>query len=227
MKKIVLAFLIFIGSVSTSSSQTTDDAGLWCTFNLEKALSQKFSLFLTEEYRIRENFSQHNLFYTDLGISFKPVKILKISLSYRTIQKFQEENTISFRNRVTFDILLKQKVGKLMFSYRQRLQTEYRNVYSSELGTIPEWYTRSKLTLKYDTDRALTPYVSAEYRFQINNPRSVESDMLWHRQRYQVGFDYKKSERNTFGVYYLIQKEWNVSAPQNLYILGLEYTFTL
>lgn len=227
MKKIAILVLISIGYISQANAQVTEDAGLWCTFNLEKALTQKFNLFITEEYRVRENFSQHNLFYTDLGVSFKPVKLLKLSLSYRTIQKFQEENTISFRNRFTFDILLKRKFGKLIFSYRQRLQTEYRNIYTSELGAIPEWYTRSKLTIKYDTDKALSPYISAEYRYQINNPRSVESDKLWHRQRYQVGFDYKKNERNTFGVYYLIQREWNVSAPQYLYILGLEYTISL
>ena len=227
MKKIAILFLVSIWFIPQSQAQVTEDAGLWCTFNVEKALTQKFSLFITEEYRVRENFSQHNLFYTDLGASFKPVKMLKFSLSYRTIQKFQEENTISFRNRITFDILLKQKFGKLVFSYRQRIQSEYRNVYSSELGAIPEWYTRSKLSIKYDTDKKLTPYVSAEYRYQINNPRSVESNKLWHRQRYQVGFDYKKSERNTFGVYYLIQREWNVSAPQSLYILGLEYTISL
>lgn len=227
MRRFAILILISLGYTSQLNAQATDDAGLWCTFNVEKALSQKFSLFITEEYRVRENFSQHNLFYTELGASYKPVKFLKFSLSYRTIQKFQEENTISFRNRFTLDVLLKEKIGKIIISYRQRLQTEYRNVYSSELGTIPEWYTRSKLTLKYDTDKALAPYISAEYRYQINNPRSVETDKLWHRQRYQVGFDYKKNERNTFGVYYLIQREWNVSAPQNLYILGLEYTISL
>ncbi len=231
MKKIALLFLISFGFFYESHAQTTDDAtndaGLWCTFNVEKNLSQKFSLFITQEYRVRENFSQHNLFYTDLGASYKAANFIKISLSYRCIEKFIEDDAISFRHRASLDVLLKKKAGPLGFAFRQRLQSEYRNLHSSELGAIPEWYTRSKLTIKYDLDKPLTPYVACELRYQINNPRSVETNNLWHRVRYIVGLDYKKSDRNTFGVYYLIQKEWNVSVPQNLYILGLEYTITL
>ncbi len=227
IKKIALLFIIAIGLTSKSFAQANDDAGLWCTFNVEKALNQKFSLFITEEYRVRENYSQSNLFYTDLGASFKPTDFMKISLSYRCIEKFIEDDAISFRHRVMLDVLLKKKAGQLSFAFRQRLQGEYRNIYSSELGAIPEWYTRSKLTIKYDLDKPVKPYIACELRYQINNPRSVDVNNLWHRGRYIVGLDYKKSERNTFGVYYLIQREWNLSAPQNLYILGLEYTISL
>lgn len=227
MKKIAILFIISIGFTSQSFAQATDDAGLWCTFNVEKALNQKFSLFITEEYRVRENYSQSNLFYTDLGASFKPADFIKISLSYRCIEKFIEDNAISFRHRGMLDVVLKKKVGPLAFSFRQRLQGEYRNLYSSELGAIPEWYTRSKLTIKYDFNKPVTPYIASELRYQINNPRSVDVNNLWHRSRFILGLDYKKSDRNTFGVYYLIQREWNISAPQNLYILGLEYTISL
>lgn len=227
MKKIIFLAALSLGFVSQGFSQASNDAGLWCTFNLEKNINQKFSLFLTEEYRVRENFSRNNLFYTDLGFSYKPLDFMKVSLSYRNIEKFTNDNTISLRHRFTVDVVLKKKLNQLSFAFRQRLQTEYRNVYSSELGAIPEWYTRSKLTIKYDLDKPVTPYVATEFRYQINSPRAVDSNKLWHRGRFIAGIDYKKSDRNTFGVYYLIQREWNVSAPQNLYIIGLEYTLTL
>ncbi|HLC83267.1 MAG TPA: DUF2490 domain-containing protein [Bacteroidia bacterium] len=227
MKRIPLVFFILIGVTSNSSAQATDDAGLWCTFNVEKNLTQKFALFLTEEYRVRENFSQNNLFYTDLGLSYKPADFIKISLSYRCVEKFVEDNTISFRHRGMLDIALKKKFGNFAVSYRQRIQAEVRNVYSSDIGNLPEWYSRNKFQIKYDLDKPITPYIATELRYQINNPRSVESDKMWHRCRGFVGLDYKKNDRNTFGVFYMIQKEWNVSEPQSLYILGLEYTLTL
>lgn len=227
MKRIAIAFFILFGLSSKSFAQATDDAGLWCTFNLEKNLTQNFSLFLTEEYRVRENFSQTNLFYTDLGLSYKPADFIKISLSYRCVEKFVEDNAISFRHRGMLDIALKRKFGNFAVSYRQRIQAEVRNVYSSEIGNLPEWYSRNKFQIKYDFDKPVTPYIATELRYQINNPRAVESDKTWHRVRYFVGLDYKKNDRNTFGVFYMLQREWNVSAPQNLYILGLEYTLTL
>lgn len=227
MKKITIFFLFSIGVASSSFAQATNDAGLWCTFNLEKNVNQKFGLFLTEEYRLRENFSQTNLFYTDLGFFYKPADFIKIALSYRCVEKFTEDNVISFRHRGMLDISLKKKFGNFALSYRQRIQAEVRNVYSSEIGNIPEWYSRNKFQIKYDFDKPVTPYIATELRYQINNPREIESNKLWSRARYFVGLDYKKNDRNTFGVFYMIQQEWNVSAPENLYILGLEYTLTL
>ena len=50
---------------------------------------------------------------------------------------------------------------------------------------------------------------------------------MFHRQRYIVGIDYKKNDRDSFGLYYLYQDEFNVSTPQNIYIVGLEYTISL
>lgn len=214
------------GGASTFA-QSTNDAGLWTTFNIQKDLKKNVSVFLTEEFRLRENFTRLNLFYTDLGVAVRPFKFLKVSLAYRMIDKFLIDNTFSYRHRLMLDISLKKKAGQFSLSYRHRLQSELKNIYSSADGTIPEWYSRSKFELKYDTDKPVRPYISAEFRYQINDPRNVESERTFHRQRYIVGLDYKRNDRDTFGIYYLIQNEYNVSAPENIYIVGLEYTLTL
>ena len=227
MKKQFFLLSVFIFLITNGFSQATSDAGLWATFNLEKKLKRNFSVFVTEEFRLRENFTRLNLFYTDLGISVRPAKFLKVSLSYRMIDKFLIDNTFSYRHRLMLDILLKEKFGPIALSYRYRLQSEVRNVYSSEDGNSPEWYSRSKFELRYDLDKPITPYIAAEFRYQINDPRNVESDDLLHRQRYIVGLNYKRDDRNTFGLYYLIQNEFNVSSPESIYIVGLEYTISL
>lgn len=208
-------------------SQATNDAGLWATFNIEKKLNKKFGLFLTEEYRRKENFTRTNLFYTDLGVFVKPLDFLKVSLAYRPIQKYMDDNTFSYRHRLMLDISVKKKFGNLTASFRERIQAEVRNVYSSEIGSVPEWYSRNKFELKYDLDKPVTPYVAVELRYQFNNPRAVESNKIWHRSRYVFGLDYKYNTKNSFGLYYLIQQEYNVSAPQNLYIVGIEYSLSL
>jgi hypothetical protein len=125
------------------------------------------------------------------------------------------------------DILLKKKFGGIALSYRQRIQSEVRDVYVSEYGRYPEWYSRNKFEIKFDLDKKITPYFATELRFQISNPRSAESDGLWHRIRYVGGIDYQRNKRDKFGFYYLIQNEFNVSEPQNLYIVGLEYSISL
>jgi Protein of unknown function (DUF2490) len=227
MKKTVLLLFILCGFVIHAYAQPTNDAGLWTTFNINKKFKNNFGVFLTEEYRLRENFSRTNLFYTDLGIEYRPLNFLKVSLAYRFIEKYLIDNTYSYRHRLMLNITLKQKLGDATLSYRQRIQSEVRDVYSSAIGSIPEWYSRNKFELKYDIHKPVTPYIAAEFRYQINNPRAVESNRLWHRNRYFAGLDYKVNDRNTFGVYYMIQREYNVSSPQNLYIVGLEYSISL
>jgi len=227
MKKYILFLFIVLSSSINAFSQATNDAGLWATFNIEKKLKNKFSVFLTEEFRLKENFTTVNLFYTDLGIEVRPAKFLKVSLAYRLIEKNLIDETYSYRHRLMLDITVKKKWNNFAFSYRHRLQSEVRNVYSSEDGAEPEWYSRNKFTIKYDFDKPLIPYVAAEFRYQINNPRAIESNATWHRSRYVAGIDYKINEKNTFGLYYLIQNEYNVSAPQNLYIVGIEYSISL
>lgn len=207
--------------------QATNDLGLWTTLNLEKKIKKEFSFFVTEEFRMKENITRLNLFYTDLGFSVQPVKFLKVSLSYRNIEKYAIDNTFSFRHRLMLDIVLKKKVGKLGFFYRQRLQSEVRDVYVSENGHNAEWYSRNKFEIKFDLDKKVTPYIGTELRYQIKNPRNVESDKLWHRVRFIGGIDYQKNKRDKFGLYYLVQREYNVSAPQNQYIIGLEYSISL
>jgi hypothetical protein len=227
MKTIVFLLFILLGFVANSFSQSSNDAGLWTTFNIEKEVKKNVSVFLTQECRLRENFTRLNLFYTDFGLEIHPFKPLKVSLAYRMIDKFLIDNSFSYRHRLMLDISLKQKIGSFSLSYRHRLQSEVRNVYSSNKGGIPEWYSRNKFELKYDLNKHISPYLAAEYRYQIDDIRNDESNGLWHRQRYSIGIDYKKNDKNSYGIYYLIQNEYNVSSPQNIYILGLEYNYKL
>ncbi len=227
MKKALAFILLTYGFVQQASAQAEEDAGLWTTINVEKKLSSKTSLLLTEEFRLRENFSRINLFYTDVGVNYRPYKFLKVEFSYRFIQKYLITDFFSYRHRLMLDITLRDKFGNFAVSYRQRLQSEVRNVYSSESGAVPEWYSRNKFEVKYDLQKKYTPYVATEFRYQIHNPRIIETDGLWHRARYILGVDYDLDKRNTFGLYYLIQREWNVTSPQDLYIIGVEYTLSL
>jgi len=81
--------------------------------------------------------------------------------------------------------------------------------------------------LSYNITEKLGAYIGVEFRYQIHDPRNMESENTWHRMRYQGGLDYEFTTKSKFGVYYLIQREWNVSSPENIYITGLEYSLSL
>jgi hypothetical protein len=227
MKKVIL-FIALAAVFSISGfSQDYPDVGSWNTFNIEKTINSKFTLLFTEELRIKENFTRLNLFYTNLGVEYKLAKNFKAALVYRWIDKYQDDDSYSFRNRLMLDLTVKHKFGNVMISYRNRTQVEARDIYTSADGKMPEWYSRNKVGAKYDLGKRYTPFASAEFRYQLHDPRNIESDKTWHRDRFVLGAEYEINKRNTFSAYYLIQREFNVLSPQNLYIFGLEYTLTL
>jgi hypothetical protein len=208
-------------------SQIQPDAGMWNTISIEKEITKKFSLILDEEIRLRDNFSQLNLLYTNFGASYKIIKGLKVALIYRLIEKYEGTNyTFSFRNRLMLDISYRYKIQDFSISYRSRLQYEVRNYYSSDKGKLPEKFWRNKFEVKYDINK-FTPYVGVELRYQMNDPRNQLADGGWHRARYFIGVDYDINKRNSVGIYYLIQREYYVVDPMDLYILGLQYSLTL
>ena len=215
------------GFAKVSRSPVYADAGSWNTFSISYGLNKKIAILFTEECRIKENYGRLNLFYTNIGLEYKFPKYVKTSLVYRWIDKYQDDNTFSYRHRLMWDASIKYPYRDFTFSYRHRLQVENRNIMSSESGRVPEWYSRNKLEAAYAINNRLSAYFSAEFRYQLHDPRNEESDATWHRTRYQAGFDYDISKQSKVGVYYLIQREYNVSAPENIYITGLEYSLSL
>ena len=224
---LVLSYFFFVSEKNADAQINYPDAGSWNTFNIEYKLNSKINALFTEELRFKENFSRLNLLYTNLGLEYKVNDNIKAAFIYRFIEKYQDDNSFSFRHRLMFDLTLKKKIGNISLSYRHRLQAEERDIYSSKDGYVPEWYSRNKITLKYDTDKRYTPYFAIELRYQIRDPRDWESDKTWHRSRYCLGLDYKVNKKSTLGLYYLIQQEFNVVTPQDLYIVGLEYSISL
>ena len=226
MKRFLACCLLFV-SFSFAYPQNYDDAGLWTTATLEKRLKNNFSVFLTEEFRLKENFSRINLFYTNAGVGWRPYRFLKFEFAYRFAAKKELDESYSMRHHLIFDVAVRRKFNNVTVSYRHRLQSEVRDVQSSEKGGIPEWNSRHKAEIKYDLDKKYTPFASVEFRYQLRNPYSAESDHTWYAYRTAWGVEYELNKKNKLVLNYLIQHEWNVSNPDNLYIVGVEYSYAL
>lgn len=219
----IIIILIFINSFSLFGQKVFRDAGMWNTLSFKHKINKKFALLITEEFRLKENYSQVNLTYTELGVEYTYNKNIKTSFVYRGIQKFQYDNPLSYRNRIQWDVGLKKSFGKFGINYRHRLQLEVKDYFTSENGHFKEWFSRHKIGGKYDLNNKWSVSVSGEYRMQLNDPRSPEYNLGFHRQRYQAGFTYKISSKQDFGMYYLYQNEFTIQNLTDIYILGVEY----
>jgi len=229
LKKHFIFTLVFLGHFIGAYSQVEQDAGLWTTFTIQKRITKKISIVVDQEFRLRENFQRINLFYTNAGIDYKINKNIKLSPSYRAIQKMRLDNTVSHRHRLSMDATVKKKFNKITLAERVRYQIEVQDYLTSRKGHLPEQFLRFKTDLKYDLGFKITPFVSCELRYQIRSWRG--NDMYYnnrfHRIRNIVGADYEINNKHNITFYYLIQNEFNVPDIENIYIIGLAYTLSL
>src|SRR5947207_14910286 len=103
MKKLLFLLLLFTPGVMQGQS-LPEDAWLWNTVSINKQLSRKWSLGVDEELRLFDNMSRVNLFFTNVGVSYKLSKVFKFSLVYRFINKNQDDEYYSERHRLYLDI---------------------------------------------------------------------------------------------------------------------------
>lgn len=222
-------FYCFLFFVIAAHAQDTKDAGLWATFTVQKRINKKINFVIDQEFRLRENFQRINLFYTNIGVDYKVTKWLKISPTYRAIQKKRFDGTYSYRHRLMMDLTFKKKFQKITFSERVRYQIEVQDLYTSKKGKLPEQFLRFKTDVKYTVNDKVTPYVSCELRYQIHSPRGdgPAYDNDFHRIRNVAGIEYNINKDNAVNLYYLIQSEFNISDRESIYIIGIAYTLTL
>ena len=105
---------------------------------------------------------------------------------------------------------------------RERLQTQYVNVNSSENGKVAERYLRNKVTLKYDLGKKYTPFFATELFYQLTNAKGNEFDNV----RYTAGFNYEFSKRASLDLFYLINKAFNTNDPVTDYVSGISFNYS-
>jgi hypothetical protein len=216
---IFLLCLMFLLNTRTTFAQY-NDAGTWISINAEKKITPVFSFTLSEEGRFNENFCELGTFFTDAGLSYKVNKLIKVSLNYRFTNKRKIDDSYSVRHRYYVDLSIRKKFKPIILSFRTRFQSQYTDMFSSSTGLMPSYYSRNKLTLKFDLDKNYTPYISAELFSPLNNP---DGGIFIDNTRYAVGIEYTFNRMHSLDIFYLIQRECNVNNPETDYIIGLGY----
>ncbi|PKP22998.1 MAG: hypothetical protein CVU05_01475 [Bacteroidetes bacterium HGW-Bacteroidetes-21] len=198
-----------------------NDAGLWASVNIEKKLTQAWSLNLSEELRLYENYTELGTVITDFGLNYKFNKNFRISGNYRFVNKREVADYYSSRHRFYIDLTIREKVKPLVFTGRVRMQHQYEDVFTSENGYIPENYIRTKATCKLDLDKVYSPYISGE----IYNPLFSGTATYIDKVRYSAGIDYSLNNASSLDVFYMIQSEYNTKNLRKDFVLGLGYSF--
>lgn len=221
IKKIGLIFIICL-SISIANAQV-NDAQLWTKLSVSKTFSQSFQMQIDLSTRFGNNITDLNTFYLQLSGEYKLAKWLKLGSNFRYAEKYDFEEMTHSRYRGGIYVLLKKKFFKtLELQYRTMFQHQYTDIYTSEKGQISTNFFRNKLNLSLDLDQKYSPYVSCEMYYKYTYKFQDLSKL-----RYSIGVNYEINNLHKIDLYYLIQKETNVSNPLSSYVIGLAYKLSL
>lgn len=219
---VILVFLLGLLSGSPLKGQVRD-AGLWTSASFEVKVAKKLTACIAQELRFNENISELGTAFTEAGLGYKLNKHFQLAVNYRYIQKRRTDNYYSFRHKFYVDVKYEKKIKPFQIQFRSRLQDEYDDIGRASDGGIPICYSRNKLSISWNLNKLFSPYISVELFSPLNYPRTKVFDNI----RTMAGVDYEISKHQKIDLFYMIQKEVNVSNPGTDFIVGLGYAYKL
>ena len=222
MKSISLFFCVLLLFIVSGKAQAQadyiDDAALWIGFNLEKKLNDKVYLQLSQQNRITENISTYGRGNIDFGVTYRFNKNIRLMGDYVYLKRPNPDNSFTNEHRLYTALILKKEIGRWDFSYRNMVQMRMKNIYSSEDGKTAQYYERNKLSVKYEWNKFLSPYLSGELFYPFNQTQNRGLKKI----RSSFGLDYKINRKTSATAYFLYQHELNAfNATNRDFVYGL------
>jgi len=171
MKKtiIMIALLVLGVSARAQSVDITARASAGVDYKIMKGLH----VTAEEEIRAASNFEALGSLRTTVGITYKPVKYLKVGAGYTLINPWSTSEAAfkPVRHRFFADVTGYLPLGDFQLSLKERFQVTHRtgefNVYQN---TPTGMALKTRLALKYKGWKRWEPGISVEMRTLLNEP---------------------------------------------------------
>lgn len=199
-----------------------NDAQLWMTAGVEKRITRSLSAEFTQEIQMDENITEVGTIYSEPGLSyrfspkFRAGVACRFSLKRRMDDHYEQR--LSWHAQVTY----REKINPVQMIFRLRYQSRYDDAFTSPETSVANQHFRTRVTLKYDTDRKFEPWIYGETYFRTGSGFTQAFDQL----RLSAGVEYRISQHHMIDLYYLVSREYNVNNPETDYITGIGYSFT-
>lgn len=216
-------FFLFILSLCSLVAQNKD-AQLWENINMEKNINPRLVFRVIQQGRITQNYSSPNFNDFDIGFNYKINKHFHAAAAYVWVEKkAYNSNSWRTRHQAYVDVTFRKKIKGFLFCDRQMFSWQVHDYSTSEKGKIPDYYLRNKVTIRYEKNFKITPYIASEIYFPVNAIKD-NWEVRFNKVRYFTGVFYRPSLINEFEVYYMIEDHFNIRNPPMYFVIGLGYT---
>lgn len=229
MKKFVFALAVLLMPVLAHAQASTAVAGR-ASVGVDYKIAKGFHINVSEELRSGDGFSSIGSLRTTVGLSYKPIKYLKLGVGYVNINPYKvnkeitvDDNTTTYtgfwnpRHRFYFDATGHVNVGDFQFGLKERLQLTHRtgdfNVYQETPNALA---LKSRVYAKYRRWKAFEPSVYFELRTALNAPWGNRSAELVDGEDYYqytpAGYTHVYNNRYRG----CIKADWNIGKHHTL-----------
>jgi hypothetical protein len=216
-----LLFIILLFSQVVFAQQR--DAQLWTSLYAQRSVSKKILVHLEHQSFFINNITSYGQGYFDAGLTYKFNKHFKVLGDYVHVFKRQVGRNVSARYRYYFAFIAKQSFGRFDLVYRNRLQNQHVEPFTSENEFGNNLYDRNKISGRYEVNKYFQTYVSVEAYIPLSGP-----DHYIDRMRYATGLTYNLTSRHQLESYFMIQKHTpDRNGPSTDFIYGIGYNISL
>lgn len=204
-------------------SEDLNDWESWNSIGLKYKLNKKWSFELQENLRLKEDISEIDKYFTQLGAQYNITKKLKVGIAGRYISKNDNTGNVQgYENYFRFHIgaQYKHKINEFTLAYRLGYQNK------NELGVddYANQHIRFKAAVGYNIKHwKLDPEISGE----IFNHFEKDEENGFDKYRITIGSEYNMKNYGKIKFYYRFKKQLNETFPETKNIIGLKYTYTI
>lgn len=196
--------------------QSTDVA-LWEGFTLKYKINDQLSVAMENHLRLDNNISQLKTAFTNVSASYKISDPFRAVVGYRFSLTLKQN-----RHRFYGGVSYRYKMKPIRTTLNARIRFQ-QTVVGNERSRGPEYYLRPKLALKYDVKgQPISLFTGAGTWYNMTQP-----NYGFDRYRVQFGLDYDVSKRNTIGLIYQYQNDFNVADRDRTHIFVFEVSIDI
>ncbi len=209
MSKKLFLLLVLAFYCSSLQAQDITGSGVWFGNDLKYLPSKKIDINFSCEYREVVTPPQFGALLFEPSLDYNFSKHLTLSAGYR----FDIRQDYLFRHRSFADISYDAKlVKKISATFRMRYQKDF------QIGEFNDNYLRPKLSVKYKLSKKISPFVYGEIFYHLWFKGNQFDDI-----RISGGINYDFTKKYSVKLYYLNDKEFNVSFPLTQSVIGISF----
>ena len=206
---LILGIFLNLGIVQTTIAFDDNDWQFWPRITVEGKLSDKWKIFLDEEFRIGDDIEDLYFHRSDLGLAYNFSPWFCLGLNYWQSYR-KKSGQWKEERRPHINLMFSWKLGKFKFEDRNRFENRHQQDKDSY------WRYRNRLTLKPSlklTTYNIQPYIADEFFIDLKE-KELNRDRIYTGLKFQL--------LKNFGVdfYYMLEMNKSLDNWSNTHVLG-------